>query len=117
MPSKEEMTIWTTIHVGLTFIIKNTELTFMGTCAFSQYGKMSDKRITSLYIALMTSLAHMTELVNKLHIYWIIENYGIFVPQAILSLIGLVTLFYYKESYLGLNELKKSDWAVSDKFF
>ena len=78
---------------------------------------MSDKRINSLYLALMASLNNMCQMVHRFHIFWVVETFGIFVPQLILSLIGLATMVYFKDSYLALNNLQKSDWQVSSKFF
>ena len=75
---------------------------------------MCDKRISGLYITLMATLSNLTYFVHNYYIFWVIETFGIFYPQAFLTVIVFSYMIWAKERFYKLDDAPKETWAVSD---
>ena len=58
--------------------------------------KIVDKRITGIHITLLASLTNQCQFVHKFYIFELVERFGIFLPQALTSIVSLVALLWFK---------------------
>ena len=52
-----------------------------------------DKRVSALHGTILASLCNFTSFIHKTWLFWLVESYGIFYPQAAVGLICLAVMF------------------------
>lgn len=77
--------------------------------------KITDKRISAIHITLLVVLNNLSEFMHKFYIFHIVDMFGIFLPQAILSSLAILMLVFFGSSFRSLNDLPISSWHLSDE--
>eukprot|EP00347_Sterkiella_histriomuscorum_P017778 403348030 len=110
----KEPSTWTFIHViGLT-LFKSFVQTCFFTAKFATVFRICDKRISGLFITLMATLSNLSYSIHKLYIFKIVEYFGIFIPQAMITVIVIIYVYKVKDTILEMDNVPKESWAVSE---
>jgi len=76
--------------------------------------RITDKRIAGIHITMMASLTNQCQFMHKFYIFALVDKFGIFIPQAVISAIALGTCIYMRNMIKQLDEVEDKDWHVSD---
>ena len=113
-PPVEEITFYTTVHVTILTLLNELVSSFVFVTEFAILMANTDKRISALHVTVLGSMSNLSSFLHKTYIFKLIDMFGIYYPQTIISGIGLIVFLLLRSSYLGLQELPKKSWHVSD---
>ena len=77
--------------------------------------KIVDKRITGIHITMLASLTNQCQFVHKFYIFELVERFGIFIPQGIITFISLVSCLAMMGKIKEMDDLPVESWYVSDE--
>ena len=63
----------------------------------------------------MATLSNLAYTFHKLYIFKLVEYFGIFYPQALVTLIVLSYIWMVKDEFLSLDLIPKEKWALSER--
>jgi len=63
---------------------------------------------------MIATINNSSMLVPKLYIYWMLDNLGLYVSQAILLLIGAIFVMIKYKSIIKLNNTEMNKWWLPD---
>lgn len=113
-PAKEDITVWTTVHVTIVTLIGDLISEFEFVTAFGILLKYTDKRISGIHVTVLAAMYNMTSFLHKLYIFKLIDNFGIFVPQAVIGCLALTLWVVMRKTFISLQDAPKKAWHVSD---
>ena len=79
-PPKDEMTIYTTIHVTVVMLISDLVSNFESVTAIGILFTFTDKRISGIHVTVLASMYNLCEFLHKLYIFKLIDSFGIYHP-------------------------------------
>jgi hypothetical protein len=74
-----------------------------------------DKRVSALHGTILAALLNFTGFIHKTWIFYAIESFGIFYPQFMLGIVGMLIILKQRTSFLALGDSPKQAWHVSDQ--
>ena len=77
--------------------------------------KITDKRIAGIHITLLASLTNFCQFVHKFYIFELVDRFGIFVPQAMMSAVSIIACLAMQSKIEQMDDIPISKWHVSDK--
>ena len=101
-PAKEDFTVWTTVHVTAVTLVADLMNEFEFVTAFGILLKYVDKRISGIHVTVLAAMYNMCQFLHKLYIFKLIDVFGIFYPQAIISCVSLGLWLALRPAFLGL---------------
>lgn len=104
----------TIVHVIAIALLTTLAHSCLDTSSFSVIFQICDKRVAGVYITLLATIANLSSYIHKLYIFAVVERFGLFWPQAVISLGALAFALLVRERIARLDELPKESWAVSD---
>ena len=113
-PAKDEMTIYTTIHVTVVMLISDLVSNFECVTAIGILFTFTDKRISGIHVTVLASMYNLCEFLHKLYIFKLIDSFGIYYPQVVITAIALLVWFFMRSTFIGLKERPKKTWHISD---
>jgi len=102
-------------HVGAVTLLTELAGNLWFVTLFAIIFKITDKRIAGIHITLMASLTNQCQFVHKFYIFALVEQFGIFIPQAAISIIALVACLLMQDSIRQLDDVPSKEWHVSDE--
>ena len=105
------------LHVSGYMLILNLVQTFTMVSTFGFFMACTDKRISGIHVTFLACMSNQTQYFHKWYVFWFVEQFGIFVPQAILLAISLVSCIVLGDRFQKLDLCTKESWYVSDKIF
>jgi len=110
----KEQTNGTIIHVIILTLLTELAQNCAFVANFSIILRICDKRVSGIYISLLAALTNFSFFIHKTYIFTVVEYFGLFGPQIVISIIALtVNLIFYKR-VLAMDNVKKESWWVSD---
>lgn len=70
--------------------------------------------MAGVYITLLATVANLSMYVHKLYIFTAVEYFGLFWPQAFLTIFAGIFAIVVKSRIAKLDALPKESWAVDD---
>ena len=70
--------------------------------------KVTDKRISGIHVTMLAALSNFSYFIHNFYVYALVERFGIFGPQAFLSVFGLVAWLVIGRYFLALDDLPVS---------
>mgnify|MGYP001626782375 CR=1 FL=1 len=113
-PAKEEMTTMTTVHVTAVTLVCDLVGNFEFVTAFGILLKHTDKRISAIHVTVLAAMYNLCEFLHKTYIFKLIDAFGIYYPQAIISCIGICLWVALRSTFIGLQDRPLKSWYVSD---
>lgn len=104
----------TIVHISIVTLVNDLTDNFWFVGLFCIIFNIIDKRIAGIHVTLLASLTNMAQFSHKFYIFWVVEHFGIFIPQIIISIFGLLVCFYYKSIIHEMDNLPTKSWFVSD---
>jgi len=101
------------IQVALVSVLHAFGVNAGFTASFAIIMQMADKRIAGMHITLLAAISNFTHYVHKFYIFSLVDYFGIFYPQILLTKIGLAFMLVVRNSVLELDNVKKEEWWVS----
>ena len=95
-PTKEEISNLTIVHVAFVNCMMSFNYNFGYVADFGMIMKVTDKRISGIHVTVLAAISNFSSFVHKFYIFYVIEHFGIYIPQAILSVISLILWFSLK---------------------
>lgn len=83
------------------------------TTLFSIIFKITDKRIAGIHITMLASLTNQCQFIHKFYIFELVDRFGIFMPQAAIALISLVSCVLMQAKIRDLDDVPVQAWHVS----
>lgn len=105
---------WTITHVIVLSIISTIAGSCLDTGNFSVVFQICDKRVSGVYITLLATISNLSSYVHKLYLFTLVEYIGLFWSQGILIVIALICAIILRGRIIGLDNLPKEAWNVSD---
>mmetsp|Transcript_36919 Transcript_36919/g.48527 ORF Transcript_36919/g.48527 Transcript_36919/m.48527 type:complete len:174 (-) Transcript_36919:114-635(-) len=113
-PAKEDFTVWTTVHVTVVTLLTDLIGEFEFVTAFGILLKYTDKRISGIHVTVLAAMYNMSSFLHKLYIFKLVDLFGIFYPQAVISCISIAVWLALRSSFISLQGKPKKAWHVSD---
>ena len=83
--------------------------------AFAIVAKITDLRIAGIHITLLASLTNQAQFLHKFYIFTLVDNFGPFVPQMVIAVLGFITCFWLKNDIFNMDSVPVKTWFVSDQ--
>lgn len=103
------------MHVTAVVLITELAQNFWFTTSFVIVAFIIDKRIAGIHITLLASIINLSQFSHKFYIFAIVDRFGIFVPQILISVVAFGTVISYKERIFMLDDVPREKWQVSDE--
>merc|ERR1712166_71988 len=106
---------WNLMHY--TAVVVSVELcdVFWFTTVNAVIYKIVDKRIAGVHITLLASMTNWAQFLHKFYLFKLVDAFGIFTPQLVLSAIGITVMLVMKDKFCSLDDIPISEWMVSDE--
>lgn len=88
---------------------------FETTLMFGILFARTDKRISAIHVTIFAAMINLTSFIHKTYIFFLVDKFGIFVPQVVLTSASLAAVCLLRGRFLGLETLPKEKWHISDK--
>jgi hypothetical protein len=82
------------------------------------YGLLSartDRRCSAIHVTIYAALMNFSGFVHKLHVYYLVETLGIYLPHALFTIITVWAIFRLRTAFLGLERANPALWHLSLK--
>ena len=113
-PAKDDMTIWTTVHVTVVTLVTDLVQNFEFVTAFGILLKFTDKRISGIHVTVLAALYNQCEFLHKLYIFKVIDAFGIYYPQMVIIGVSLTVWVTLRSTFISLQDKAVKTWWVSD---
>ena len=113
-PDENNITQVTVIHVSITIFVLELIQSFEFVTAFAILMKYTDKRISGIHVTVLAAVYNLCEFLHKFYIFKLVDMFGLFTPQLVLSGIGLAVWIIYRKRFLELQHKPVSSWHVKD---
>lgn len=111
----EQNTVGVYTHVfAVSFVLDLLE-EFYSTITFAILLSRTDKRVSALHVTVFAAVNNMTSFIHKTYLFYLVENFGIFYPQIAITAATLGLMLLYRKSFLGLKDVPKQGWFISDE--
>ena len=80
---------------------------FETTMMFGILFARTDKRISAVHVTIFAAMLNLTSFIHKTYIFFIVDKFGIFVPQFLLTVVALVVVFLLRDRFYALQDLPK----------
>ena len=108
------MTVWTTVHVTVVFLVSDLVQNFEFVTAFGILLKCTDKRISGIHVTVLAALYTQCEFLHKIYIFKLIDMFGIYYPQMVIAGISITVWVTLRSTFIGLQDKAVKTWWVSD---
>lgn len=85
------------LHYGIFEMVQDLSQNLRFVTMFQILFKITDKRIAGIHITLMASLTNQCSFIHKLYIFKLVDKFGIFYPQAAISVVALTVCWMMKD--------------------
>ena len=103
------------MHVSAVTLANDLIQNFWFVSSFAIITQIIDKRIAGIHITLLASLTNFCQFSHKFYIFWLVEQFGIFVPQYVIATLGICVCIYFRKTIMELDDVPRKSWLVSDK--
>ena len=79
-PAKDEISMFTTIHVVVVIASFGFTSNFVFVTFFAMCNLNADKRVAGVHYTIMASMSNFSNFIHKTYIFYVIEAFGIFYP-------------------------------------
>jgi hypothetical protein len=93
-PEKDQMTGNTKLHVTICFFLTEFVQNCEFVMSFAIICKLCDKRVSGIHLTLLGSLSNFGEFFHKFYLFRMVDVFGIFGPQVILSISVLLIMLF-----------------------
>lgn len=101
------------MHVTVYFMIRKLLSTFEQVTTFAFTLSVADKRISGIYVTFFACCTNMTYLIHKLYVFRVVDYFGIYQPQVVLTVISVIGWLVMSGTFMALADKKKETWHVS----
>jgi len=112
-PAKEDIGMGTFIHVSVVALIMNLISTFDMVAQFGFIMSITDKRIAGIHVTFMACMYNFQETLHKLYVFRLIDTFGIFLPQIVMTAVGLTAWVLFRSRLVALQTTKRESWHVA----
>ena len=88
---------------------------FESTLIFGILFARTDKRIAAIHVTIYAAMFNLTTFIHKTYIFFLVDKFGIFVPQVALTTVALTAICLLRGRFLGLQTMPKEKWHISDQ--
>ena len=113
-PPEDQVSQATYFHVTAVLFFSDLISEFEFVTSFAIMMKITDKRISGIHITVLAAMTNFCEFVHKFYIFRLVDAFGIFYPQAVLSTLALLIWVLFRGKFLALNDKPLSTWHVTD---
>ena len=113
-PAKEDITMWTTVHVTAVTLTADLVSSFEFVTAFGILMKFTDKRISGIHVTVLAAMYNLSEFLHKLYIFKLIDVFGIVYPQIVIACVAIFVWMSLHSTFVALQEKPVKTWHVSD---
>ena len=82
--------------------------------AFGILMKFTDKRISGIHVTVLAATYNLCEFLHKLYVFKLIDTFGIYYPQLVISSLALLVWVTLRSTFIGLRDRPTKTWYVSD---
>lgn len=74
----------------------------------------TDKRVSAMHVTVFAALNNFTSFVHKTYLFWLVDIFGIYYPQLVITAITVAWFVFYKTAFLALSKQPKKAWYIDD---
>lgn len=115
-PTEQEaqQSFWNLFHYAVCQIAQDLTGNLRFVTLFAILFKITDKRIAGIHITLMASLTNQCSFMHKFYIWRLVDHFGIFYPQAVITIIGFAVSWKMSTRVRTMDFADMKEWHVSD---
>lgn len=110
---QEQLSNFNMFHMVVVTLLNEISNCFHFTCLNAIVLVIADKRIAGMHITFMTSANNYCNFSHKFYLYRLADTFGIFMPQVVLSTIGVVVCLTMREQFCNLDNVPIKGWQVN----
>jgi len=114
-PEKDQITPSTNLHVTICFFLTEFVQNCEFVMSFAIICRLCDKRVSGIHMTLLGSLSNFGEFFHKFYLFRMVDVFGIFGPQVILSTCVLTLMFFKGAEFRALDDMPISAFQVGDE--
>lgn len=72
----------------------------------------TDKRVSAVHVTILGALLNMTSFLHKTYIFFMVESFGVYMPQIAFTTLALAFVILRKNKFISLKDVERKEFYI-----